>query len=231
MKKGIIRREQIIESAERLFYAKGYEQTSVQNILDDLKLSKGGFYHHFESKLQLLEAICGRQGERDRAAMRAAVDENAGDAVAQFNALLALCGLWRADRMDFAALMLRVAYLGGSDQLRDGMRRTTMEAALPLMNEVVAAGLSERVFFTRFPDEIGELILQLFANITDELAMALAAPGEEDAALAEALSRLDAYRASVETLLCAPFGSIQLYDLTGLPAVRAALKEQPAMAR
>ena len=58
MKKGDRRREEVIETAERLFYSRGYEKTSVQDILDEMHFSKGGFYHHFESKLQLLEAIC-----------------------------------------------------------------------------------------------------------------------------------------------------------------------------
>ncbi len=225
MKKGLARREQIIETAERLFYARGYEQTSVQDILDELNLSKGGFYHHFESKLKVLEAICARQGEADRAAMEEAFRQNAGDAVAQLNALLAICGLWRSDRMDFAALMIRVAYRGRSFQLRDTMRRVMMESALPFMNRIVEAGLAENVFFTRFPGEIGELILQLFANITDDIAMALT-EGEETAALGRALSRLEACRAAVETLLNAPFGSVQLYDLSRLPAVRACVAAQ-----
>ena len=41
MKKGDARRAAIIETAERLFYLKGYENTSVQDVLDELKLSKG----------------------------------------------------------------------------------------------------------------------------------------------------------------------------------------------
>ena len=224
MKKGLARREQIIEAAERLFYGKGYEQTSVQDILDELNLSKGGFYHHFESKLQVLEAICARQGEKDRAAMEEAFRQNEGDALAQLNAVFDVCGLWRGDRMDFAALMIRVAYGGQSYQLQRAMRRVMMDAALPLVNQAIEAGLAENVFFTRFPGEIGELILQLFANITDEIAMALA--GADDVPLGDVLGRLNAYRASVETLLNAPFGSIQLYDLARLPAVRACLAPQ-----
>ena len=48
--------EKIIITAARLFSEKGYEQTSIQDILDALKLSKGGLYHHFKSKEEILEA-------------------------------------------------------------------------------------------------------------------------------------------------------------------------------
>ena len=227
MKKGMIRREQIIETAERLFYTRGYERTAVQDILDELSLSKGGFYHHFESKLQVLEAVCARQGERDREAMALAVRENAGNAAAQLNALLDCCGLWRPERMDFTGLMIRVAYRGGSCQLRDAVRRNMMEAALPLVNGVIAAGIEEKVFFTRFPQEIGELILQLFANMNDGIAGALA-DGNVQVALGGILAKLEAYRASIETLLGAPFGSISLCELGRVPeaAVTLAAQEQ-----
>ena len=87
MKKGIERRDQIIEAAERLFYEKGYEQTSVQDVLDALSLSKGGFYHYFQSKIELLEAVCRRQSVRDAEEMTAAVARQEG-AVAKLNTLL-----------------------------------------------------------------------------------------------------------------------------------------------
>ena len=221
MKKGIERRDQIIEAAERLFYEKGYEQTSVQDVLDALSLSKGGFYHYFQSKIELLEAVCRRQSVRDAEEMTAAVARQEG-AVAKLNTLLRYCGLLRADRMDFALLVLRVGYLGGSLQLRACLRQGLMEAALPMMREIILEGMAENVFFTRFPDDIGELILQLFANITDELAM-LIASGAPENQMGDMLTRLETYRCSVETLLGAPFGTITLCDLRLIPEAAAAM--------
>lgn len=222
MKKGIERRDQIIEAAERLFYEKGYEQTSVQDVLDALSLSKGGFYHYFQSKIELLEAVCRRQSVRDAEEMTAAVARQEG-AVAKLNTLLRYCGLLRRDRMDFALLVLRVGYLGGSLQLRACLREGLMETALPMMREIILEGMAENVFFTRFPDDIGELILQLFANITDELAM-LIASGAPENQMGDMLTRLETYRCSVETLLGAPFGTITLCDLRLIPEAAMAAK-------
>ena len=219
MRKGIERRDQIIEAAEMLFYEKGYEQTSVQDVLDALSLSKGGFYHYFQSKLELLEAVCRRQSVRDAEGMTAAVAQKEG-ALDKLNTLLHHCGLLRRDRMDYALLVLRVAYLGGSLQLRACLREGLMETALPMMREIILEGMAENVFFTRFPDDIGELILQLFANITDELAM-LIASGAPESDMGDMLTRLETYRCSIETLLGAPFGTITLCDLRLIPEVAA----------
>lgn len=221
MKKGIERRDQIIETAERLFYEKGYEQTSVQDVLDALSLSKGGFYHYFESKLELLEAVCRKQISSDAEAMTQAVAAQEG-ALNRLNTLFEYCCLWRHDRMDFAALVLRVGYRGGSLQLRECLREGLMETALPLIRSIVLEGLAEKVFFTRFPDDIGELILRLFANITDEAAQVMASGAPQDA-FGDLLNRLEVYRSSVETLLNAPFGAIELYDLVLMSQMASAL--------
>lgn len=49
--------ERIIDASIKLFVEKGYEQTTIQDILDALNLSKGGLYHHFKSKEDILEAV------------------------------------------------------------------------------------------------------------------------------------------------------------------------------
>ncbi len=53
--------ERILDASTRLFIEKGYEQTSIQDILDALNLSKGGLYHHFKSKEEILDAVMQRR--------------------------------------------------------------------------------------------------------------------------------------------------------------------------
>ena len=55
MKKGELRKDSILKTAEKLFFERGFDETSIQDILDVLSISKGGFYHYFESKIALLE--------------------------------------------------------------------------------------------------------------------------------------------------------------------------------
>ena len=48
----------ILDVAYRLFMEKGYEYTSIQDIIDNLGgLSKGAIYHHFKSKEDILIAV------------------------------------------------------------------------------------------------------------------------------------------------------------------------------
>ncbi len=225
MKKGDERRGKILETAERLFYQKGYEATSIQDILDDLKMSKGGFYHHFESKLQLLDALCEAQMMENGLKMKEAVEAAAGDAVAQLNALYEKCTLWQEGQIEFTALVLRTAYQGGSVQLKDSLRQAMLTCARPLMKEIIHAGIEQKKFFTRYPDDIGELLLQLFANVNDEIAMQLA-NDEKGSSLPGILNQLMVYRHAAETLTGAPYGSLVLCDLNRFRSVAEALMQQ-----
>lgn len=47
-------RQEILRSAARLFQQRGYDATSMNDVAASLKLSKGGLYHHFESKDEIL---------------------------------------------------------------------------------------------------------------------------------------------------------------------------------
>jgi len=47
-------RQEILRAAARLFQQQGYDATSMNDVAAALKLSKGGLYHHFESKEEIL---------------------------------------------------------------------------------------------------------------------------------------------------------------------------------
>ena len=54
------RRDEIIESALRCFAAKGYQRTSMADIIDESGLSAGAIYGHFSGKKELFSAVAGR---------------------------------------------------------------------------------------------------------------------------------------------------------------------------
>lgn len=50
-------RARIVEKANRLFYTKGYNQTSFADIADAVGITKGNLHYHFRSKDDLLETV------------------------------------------------------------------------------------------------------------------------------------------------------------------------------
>lgn len=54
----------ILDTAARLFTEKGFEKTSLQDIMNETKLSKGAIYHHFASKEDIFIKICANTSKR-----------------------------------------------------------------------------------------------------------------------------------------------------------------------
>lgn len=52
--------EKILEISLSLFNEKGYEKTTIQDIVNALGMSKGAIYHHFKSKDEIIEALSER---------------------------------------------------------------------------------------------------------------------------------------------------------------------------
>lgn len=219
MRKGDVRREQILRAAETLFYAQGYEQTSVQDILDAIGISKGGFYHHFESKLDLLDAICQQRAEEGARAAQKAAEAVHGDPVAELNALVSCSGLLRVESLDYISLLLRVAWRDDGALMREKLKQRTMTLLLPAMDEIIAEGVASGVFALPRPSLAGALVLRLGAQFTDEAAEIFAGTAEKAEKLSDIYARLELYRHTVERMLGAPFGSITLYEMKQLSDV------------
>ncbi|MGV4791854.1 TetR family transcriptional regulator [Rhizobium sp. F40D2] len=62
-----ITRQHIVESADRLFYERGFEGTSFADIAAVVGLSRGNFYYHFKMKDEILEAVIAHRISKTRA--------------------------------------------------------------------------------------------------------------------------------------------------------------------
>src|SRR5437899_6320460 len=58
------KRNAILDAAERAVETKGYEQMAIADILGELQISSGAFYHYFDSKPALLSALVERMGNQ-----------------------------------------------------------------------------------------------------------------------------------------------------------------------
>ena len=76
MRKGDERKAALLNAARELFFTRGYAATSVNDILDTQHISKGSFYHHFESKLEVLTELCKQHQNEAADRYRAAVAED-----------------------------------------------------------------------------------------------------------------------------------------------------------
>ena len=212
MKKGDLRRGQILDMAEKLFFEQGYDRTSIQDILDALRLSKGGFYHYFDAKETVLREICERKwvGRYDQLRIDLMTDRRGP--VDKLNALLKQASLFEAEDTRFAALLLKLCYKDRDASIRDYRRRVLIDHLLPQMDAVVLEGLQAGVIHARYPMGLGRVLLLLACDINDEVCDILSGELDNPDRMIRVIELLNTYRESVELLSGAPFGSVQLFD-------------------
>lgn len=216
MKKGDLRRGQILDTAEKLFFEQGYGRTSIQDILDALRLSKGGFYHYFDAKETVLREICERKwvGRYERlCAEQASSRKNSVD---KLNQLLSQCGLFEAEDERFAALLLKLCYRDRDASIRDHRRRVLIDGLQAQVNAVMLEGIRDGSMHARYPLGMGRVLLLLACDVNDEVCDILSGDPDNPDRMIQVVELLNTYREGVEQLCGAPFGSIQLFDPTRL---------------
>lgn len=213
MKKGDLKKMQILDAAEKLFFEKGYEQTSIQDILDVLSLSKGGFYHYFDSKQSMLKEICERRAMNRYERLMGELYLSRRSPIDKLNLLLDQVNLFETESTQFAALILKLCYREKDAAIREHNRRIAIEKLTPYMNDVIGEGIEDGLLHSRHPMEIGKLVLMLAWDVDDAVCAMVAEAPDNPEQIIPVMEMLNTYRESLETLLGAPFGTISIFDV------------------
>lgn len=207
-----VKRNEILDAAQRLVYRKGYEQMTIRDLLDDLGISKGAFYHYFASKQALLEALIDRMRQEGEQILVTIVRDPQLSPIEKLQRFFAGAGRWKAARKAYISALLRVWYADENALIRQRVQATTVEHVSPWLTQIVHQGHREGVLTTAFPDLAGVIVLNLLQGLGDALAHIFLnpGPGHDDLARAEHLTA--AYNNALEHVLGAPPGSLQIMD-------------------
>lgn len=224
MRKGDIKRQAILDVAERLFYQKGYEQTSVQDVLSVLKCSKGSFYHHFESKMSVLETLCVQRAQKALAGYQKAV-KDAALPLDRLNLLLYYAMPVRKAEQQFISLLLPMAAAPEGAVLCQRYEEAITDTFSSTLDDILLSGTLDSTFFIPRLDGMSRIVLALLNHFWREIAQMLAACRAMGALDPNALLPLaELYRYAVQHLIEAPYGSIEIVRLTELyPLLEAVL--------
>lgn len=154
----------ILDVSMGLFLEKGYERTTIQDIVDNLDgLTKGAIYHHFKSKEEILDAALDRA---DAAAFRRYDEIIADSAMTGIEKLQAMLDLSASSsQMDLTPKMAIDADPVKNARLLGIMYRSLLEEVVPRYVEpIVRQGMADGTIETEQPRELAETVV-LLANL------------------------------------------------------------------
>lgn len=159
----------IIEAAQALFMQNGYDKTSVNAIIDYLKLSKGTFYHYFVSKEALLDAVIELFSINIMDELKAIAASNE-KALIKLNKVLSRGRDYKVENRELLRMMLSAIYRPENIVLKNKMMTETFKVSVPMLAEIIAQGEKEGVFKSVGADEAALLILGMGAMLSDTIA-------------------------------------------------------------
>jgi AcrR family transcriptional regulator len=212
------RRKEILDVARTLVYTKGYEQMSIQDILDELKISKGAFYHYFDSKPALLEALIDRFADEAESAVFPILQEPNLSALEKLQHYFSTAVRWKVAQKDYLLAIVRVWYSDDNAIIRQKVFSKMLKRFAPSFVPVIRQGIQEGSLATAFPDQAMEIVFYTIQGLSDKFGEAILASetGSSNASPEEQALAMEndvaAYTDTLERVLGAEKGSIQLMD-------------------
>jgi AcrR family transcriptional regulator len=210
------RRNEILAAAQRFVYTKGYEQMTIQDILNDLKISKGAFYHYFNSKGDVLEALVERMVIDEMLPLILPIVEDPGlSAIEKLERYFDIALRWKTTQKSFMLAILRVWIADENAIVRQKILSMTLKQVTPLLTDIVRQGVEEGVFRTSYPEQVSHLIIQVLLGLGDSLIELIITsetnpdPVRTESAVSEYIFAL---RDAMERILGAPSGSLKLIE-------------------
>jgi AcrR family transcriptional regulator len=212
------RRNEILDSAQKLIYTKGYEQMAIQDLLDDLHMSKGAFYHYFDSKQQLLEALIERTTLQGEEVILPILQDPSLSALVKMEHIFDSAARWKTAQKDYLLALLNVWYTDDNAIVRQKQVASGKRWLTPILAGIIRQGIAEGVMSTPFPDHAGMVAVSLMISLGDaisgmllELDPASDEPTRRDC-YRRTLESAAAYTDAIERVLGVSAGSICLYD-------------------
>lgn len=149
----------ILDVAQGLFLEKGYEDTSIQDIINGLGgLSKGAVYHHFKSKEEIFNAVGDRYNEQIIRELKAVRDDPVLTGFSKLKKMFSL-SLSSSDR----DIVFTVApnMLENPKLLAMLMREIFLDVVPHYVQPVIEQGVADGSIQTKYPRELSEVIIML----------------------------------------------------------------------
>ena len=162
MRKGERRKQELLEIAYRMFISRGYENTSVDDIINEAGVAKGTYYYYFESKEQTLEEVIGMMLDKEAEIASSILDSDL-PVLQKIVGIIASIQPAPEEKPIEGALMRPENII-----MHQKIKRKLVEKVVPLLSKVVEEGVEQGIFSCGHIPERVRMMLVLSNEVFDE---------------------------------------------------------------
>jgi AcrR family transcriptional regulator len=209
-----LRRQELLDIALKLFATRGYDETSVNDVIEAAGLSKGAFYHHFSSKEDLMKALAIRYAEDAAARARGVLEDRSLDCFERLSRFLSRMRDTKAAATPETYAAFAPLFNHENIDLYERTRLAVNEVVRPMLVGIIREGVAEQTFDTPDPEGAADVILHLMGVTRPTVAELYAARSrpEIDRISRRLLQQMTYIGTVVDRILGIPEGSIGLAD-------------------
>lgn len=191
------KKERILDISLSLFLEKGFDDTSISDILRELDIARGTLYYHFESKEAIMDAVIDRIGEKTIQRVEEIVknkDLTVYEKLYKFFSSMSIQEISEKNQI--------VDYLHSPQNalFHEKTEKMILNKVSPLLTEVLYEGINKKIFDNKYPKETARLILVAVNGFLDDEILFLS---KEDFSI-----RLESLIYNIEKILSAKEGSL-----------------------
>jgi AcrR family transcriptional regulator len=152
----------IIKKTEKLFSKKGYDNTSIADIIKKVGIAKGTFYHYFKSKDELLETIIDRRIKDIWAQIDVVIDNQDLDVFGK------IFGFFQAFRgfSEGREKFVEDIHKPENAHIHLKLENKMYPVITPKFEKIIRQGISEKVFNTKYPREAATVLIVSISQLT-----------------------------------------------------------------
>ncbi len=212
------RRRELIACAQKLFYSKGYESTSVRDIVKAVGVAKGTFYYYFDSKSAILEAMVDELIAQQIAILHGIVADETLTAIPKWIKAFQVINKWKIEHKAEIIELLRLMHKDENVLLQHKTRKQVIQLMAPEFAKIITQGVEEGVFETPFVEDSAQITLAIMNTFSETFTDLVLHSEHYDNALTLAQRKLAAMQTAIERVLGATEGSLPLIDMQMLDA-------------
>jgi AcrR family transcriptional regulator len=203
-----VRRDELLDAAQFLVITKGYAQMTVQDVMAHCAIAKGTFYHYFDTKQALLEAMLERRLAELEGLAAPIVDAPGTRALDKLRQFFLAVASWKHAQQDFFVSLMPILLSDDNAHVVHRARAMLMARVRPLLVRLMVQGRGEGLALDFEPGDAADLLLSLFETPQRALAALLQRERDPEQVRAAMLRTFAACSRAVERVLGAPPGSL-----------------------
>lgn len=149
-------KERIISSAYELFSTKGYEKTTIEAIIKKAQCAKGGFYHHFKSKEEILEVIISNYIDELTMYFRNIALDDEDRFIDKFNAIFVAISQYKLKQLTEWSKVNNIFIFQGNERILRQLTKQFKFATTRKYLEVINKGKAQGIISFEHPEILAE---------------------------------------------------------------------------